>query len=243
MNDSEGLSDEAMLATPTDEKAVSARIANTFLEHLGPTALIFLVLTLLTGVLFPLALALLVRPLFPRQAGGSLIVRGRVVGSVLIGQAFTGPGYFHPRPSAAGRGYEGTASGGTNLGPAHPRLRDGSSDDPATPDADESFAGVRELAEAYRARNGLPLDTPIPVDAVTRSGSGLDPHISPENADLQAPRVARSRHMSEEEVRRLVRNHTEGRQLGILGQPRVDVLGLNLELDETESQGQNPTSH
>jgi K+-transporting ATPase ATPase C chain len=189
------------------------------------------VLTLLTGVVFPLALAALACPLFPRQAGGSLLVRDKVVGSELIGQDFTGEGYFHPRPSAAGRGYDAAASGGTNLAPTNPKLRDGTEDDPATPGADESFAGVRELTEGYRARNGLPPDVAVPIDAVTRSGSGLDPHISPTNAALQVPRVARARRLSEEAVRRLVAEHTRGRQFGILGEPRVAVLPLNLALD------------
>lgn len=196
------------------------------------TALILVsLLTLLTGVAFPLALAALAGPLFAHQAGGSLIVRGGVVGSELIGQDFTGPGYFHPRPSAAGRGYDAAASGGTNLGPTNPKLRDGSEDDPATPDADESFVGVRELAARYRARNGIPPGAAVPADAVTRSGSGLDPHISPENAALQVPRVARERRLGTEQVRRLVAAHTSGRQLGVLGAPRVAVLPLNLDLD------------
>jgi K+-transporting ATPase ATPase C chain len=201
----------------------------------GPlrTALVsVLLLTLLTGVVFPMALAALAWPLFPRQAGGSLVVRdGVVIGSDVIGQDFTGPGYFHPRPSAAGRGYDATSSGGTNLGPASAKLRDGARDDPATPGVDESFAGVRELAEAYRARNGLPPDAAVPVDAVTRSASGLDPHISPANAALQVARVARARRLSEESVRRLVSEYTHGRSLGIFGEPTVPVLPLNLALD------------
>ena len=174
----------------------------------------------------PLAVAALAWPLFPHQAGGSLIVLDRVVGSELIGQNFTGPGYFHPRPSAAGHGYDAASSGGTNLGPANPKLRDGSKDDPATPAVGESFAGVRELAEAYRARNGLAPDAAVPVDAVTRSGSGLDPGISPANAALQIGRVARARGLSDEAVRRLLAEHTRGRQFGIFGEPTVAVLPL-----------------
>jgi potassium-transporting ATPase KdpC subunit len=189
-------------------------------------------LTLLTGVLFPLALAAVAHPVFPHQAEGSLISRdGVVVGSELIGQDFSGPGYFHPRPSAAGSGYDPLASGGTNLAPTNPKLRNGVPDDPATPDTDESFKGVRELAEAYRATNGLPPDHAIPIDAVTRSGSGLDPHISPVNAALQVARVARERGLDEDSVRRLVAEHTQGRQFGCLGEPRVAVLALNLALD------------
>ena len=200
-------------------------------QELQTTLILVLLTTLLTGVAFPLALAALACPLFARQAGGSLVVQDGVVGSELIGQDFTGPGYFHPRPSAAGRGYDAASSGGTNLGPTNPKLRDGARDDPATPDADESFVGVRDLATEYRTRNGLPPGAEVPVDAVTRSGSGLDPHISPDNAALQAARVARARHLSAERVRQLVAAHTCGRQSGILGAPRVAVLPLNLDLD------------
>jgi len=214
-----------------DEDSSRPRSLATAVDQLRPALLSVALLTLLTGVVFPLVLAALALPLFPRQAGGSLIVRDRVIGSELIGQDFTGPGYFHPRPSAAGRGYDATASGGTNLGPAHPKLLGGTRDDPATPGVDESFAGVKELAEGYRTRNGLATDTAVPVDAVTRSGSGLDPHISPANADMQVPRVAQHRGLSEEAVRRLVAEHTRGRQFGILGEPRVAVLPLNMALD------------
>jgi K+-transporting ATPase ATPase C chain len=209
----------------------TARAGIFFADQLRRALLCVVLLTLLTGVAFPIAMAALACPLFPHQAGGSLIDRNGVIGSELIGQDFTGPGYFHPRPSAAGRGYDASASGGTNLGPANPKLLDGSKDDPATPGVDESFAGVRELAGNYRARNGLASNAPVPVDAVTRSGSGLDPHISPANAALQAPRVARARQLSEELVQRLVAEHTHGRQFGILGEPRVAVLPLNLALD------------
>lgn len=138
-----------------------------------------------------------------------------MIGSELIGQQFTRPEYFHPRPSAAGSGYDGTASGGSNLGPYDQKFQD----------------GVRKMAEEYRRDNGLSTDVPIPVDAVTRSASGLDPHISPQNAALQAPRVARARGWSEEAVRRLVESYTSGRQFGILGSQRVSVLELNLALD------------
>jgi K+-transporting ATPase ATPase A chain len=198
----------------------------------GPAALAALVLTGLTGILFPLALTAIVRPLFTTRADGSLVTRGDVViGSDLIGQDFRAPGYFHSRPSAAGRGYDAAASGGTNLSPTNPKLWVGTADDPATHDVDETFAGIRTLAEAYRHENGLPPDATVPVDAVTRSGSGLDPHISPSNAALQIPRVARARRLSEESVRRLVVDHTQGRQFGILGEPRVSVLALNRALD------------
>ncbi len=187
----------------------------TLREQLRPAILSVLLLTLLTGVAFPALLAL-VRPLFPGQAEGSLVTRhGIVIGSELIGQGFTGPEYFHPRPSAAGRGYDAASSGGTNLGPANPKLRD----------------DVSGLAAEYRRRNGLPPEATVPIDAVTRSASGLDPHISPANAALQLARVAHVRGLGEEAVRRLVADQTQGRQLGFLGEPRVAVLRLNLELD------------
>jgi len=179
-------------------------------------------LTLVTGCIFPLLLFAIAQPLFPRQTKGSLLMRdGDVVGSKLIGQAFTRPEYFQGRPSAAGSDYDGTASGGTSLGPNNPKLIDGSAD----------FAGIQQLAEEYRRQNALPPTASIPIDAVTRSGSGLDPHISPENAALQVPRVARARGLHEETVRALVTEHTEGPQLGFLGKARVSVLELNLALD------------
>jgi K+-transporting ATPase ATPase C chain len=212
-------------------------------EHFRPALLSVLLLTLLTGVAFPLALAVPARAVFRYQADGSLVCRdGVVVGSDLIGQNFSGPGYFHPRPSAAGDGYDPTASGGTNLGPANPKLRDGARGDPATPGAGPAFAGVRELAEEYRRHNGLPPDAVVPVDAVTRSGSGLDPHISPANAALQVARVSRERGLSDDVVRRLVGQHTHGRQLGFLGEPRVDVLALNLALDRVAPPDPDPSA-
>ncbi len=214
-----------------NEVSPSAHPLAAVYQQLRPALLSVLLLTLVAGVLFPVAAAALAWPLFPHQARGSLIDRDGVVGSELIGQEFTGPGYVHGRPSAAGRGYDASASGGTNLGPANPKLVDGSKDDPATTGVDESFAGVRELADAYRTRNGLAPGDAVPVDAVTRSASGLDPHISPRNAALQVSRVARVRRLSEAVVHRLVAEHTEGRQFGILGEPRVAVLPLNLALD------------
>ena len=190
-------------------------------------------MTVLTGAAFPLLLAAIGRPLFPRQAAGSLLMRdGVVIGSRLIGQEFSRPEYFQPRPSAAGKGYDGTSSGGTNLGPNNPKLKDGAAD----------FAGIPQLAREYRRRNGLPPDASIPVDAVTRSASGLDPDISVANAALQIPRVARARGASEETVRCLVAEHTKGRQFGFLGNPRVPLLELNLALDEMKPGG-TPSSH
>jgi K+-transporting ATPase ATPase C chain len=191
------------------------------MQQLRPAILSVLVLSLVTGGVFPLVLFAIGIPLLRYQAGGSLIqLRGVVVGSRLIGQDFTRPEWFQPRPSAAGSGYDGTASGGTNLAPNNPKLKEGALD----------FAGVRSLAAQYRQRNGLAPDTAIPIDAVTRSGSGLDPDISPANAFLQAPRVARTRKLDEGTVRRLVAEHVVQPQLGFLGGPRVSVLDLNLAL-------------
>jgi K+-transporting ATPase ATPase C chain len=170
--------------------------------------------TILLGIIYPLVVTGLAQLLFPAKANGELIVRdGKTVGSRLLGQPFTSPGYFHSRPSAAGAaGYDGTASGGSNLGPTNKAL------------LDRVSASVQSLqAENPKA--------PIPIDLVTASGSGLDPHISPAAADFQAPRVARERGMSEAELRALVKKHTEGRQYGFLGESRINVLELNLELD------------
>ena len=153
---------------------------------------------------------------FPGKANGSLIrEHGAVVGSSLIGQSFGGRRYFQPRPSAAGTGYDGTASAASNLGPTNPKL----------------LAEVRARIAAYRRLNGVPAGVPVPVDAVTASGSGLDPEISPANARLQAPRVALARRLPLTRVLALVRAHTSERSLGFLGEPGVNVLELNLALD------------
>ena len=198
-----------------------------FREQIRPAILSVLLLTFLTGCVFPLLLFAIAWPLFPHQAGGSLVkVGGVVVGSDFIGQEFTRPEYFHSRPSAAGSGYDATASGGSNLGPNNPKLSNGASD----------FVGIRQLADEYRSRNGLPPGVEIPIDAVTRSGSGLDPHISPANAILQVPRVSRARGLNEDTVRQLLTNHTKGPQLGFLGDARVSVLELNLALDQLSRQ-------
>jgi len=202
-------------------------------RQLFPAFRATVVLAVLTGLLFPLVITGVAQVIFPAQANGSLIrdSGGQVIGSRLIGQPFSKPEYFHPRPSAAGSGYAGEASSGTNLGPTSAKLIQGIKDDPATKDTDESYAGVKQLVEAYRQENHLAPDARVPVDAVTRSASGLDPHVSLANALLQAPRVAAARGADAERVTALIHRHTEGRDLGVLGEPRVNVLELNLSLD------------
>jgi K+-transporting ATPase ATPase C chain len=175
----------------------------------------FLLAVLCCGI-YPAVVWAVGQGLFSGKANGSLVrVEGKVVGSALIAQGFAGPAYFHPRPSAAGQGYDAVNSGGTNLGPTSKKL----------------IEDVKRRVDGYRAENGLPPGIPVPADAVTSSASGLDPHISVRNATLQAARVAKARGMGEKEVLAKVGAHTEGRTLGFLGEPRVNVLTLNLSLD------------
>jgi len=185
-------------------------------KQLRPAIVMTLVLCLITGLIYPGVVTGLAQMLFPRQANGSLVVvNGRVVGSALIGQDFTQPYYFHSRPSAAGKGYEPTASGGTNKGPTDAKL------------ADSLIAPRVDSAVAIdHAAKGS-----VPSDMVTASGSGLDPDISPANAYLQVARVARARGADSAHVRALVDMHVEGRQFGFFGEPRVNVLLLNIALD------------
>jgi len=185
----------------------------------------------LFGFAFPYAIYSIAQVAFPRQANGSMIVvNGNTIGSELIGQNFSKPEYFHPRPSAAGNGYDAANSGGTNLGPTSDKLINGVPDDPTTK-ADESYAGIKQLAEQYRKENGLPANTIVPVDAVTRSASGLDPDISVENAMLQAQRIASARGSSLDRVQQLIKRNTAEPFAGVFGEPRVNVLKINLALD------------
>lgn len=185
-------------------------------DHIRPALMMFLIMTVLTGLVYPLAITGLAQLFFPEQANGSLIVRdGRVIGSKLIGQYFDEPAYFWSRPSATSPfPYNAAASSGSNLGPTNPALLD----------------AVRARVAALRAVDPGN-DSPVPVDLVTASGSGLDPHISPAAALYQLKRVARVRSLDESTVQALVTQYTEGRQLGFLGERRVDVLQLNLALD------------
>lgn len=192
------------------------------LTTLRPACLMLLALSLITGLGYPTLVTGLAQALFPRQAAGSLIIdNGKVVGSALIGQRFAGPGQFWGRPSATSpQPYNAAASGGSNLGPTNPA----------------QLKNVAERAEALRKAHG---DGPVPPELVTASASGLDPHISPAAALYQVGRVARERGLPEETVRGLVARRTEGRQLGLLGEERVNVLLLNRELDSLAAKAQN----
>jgi K+-transporting ATPase ATPase C chain len=185
-------------------------------RQLLPGLRMTLVLTVLTGLIYPGIVTGLCQILFPKQANGSLEYKdGRVIGSTLIGQNFTKPEYFQPRPSNAGNGYDAAASGGSNLGPTSQKLID----------------RVKASADKFRKDNPDFTGT-IPADLLTSSGSGLDPHLSPESADAQVERVAKARGASVQDIRALVAQFTEGRDLGFLGEPRVNVLRLNEALDE-----------
>ena len=182
-------------------------------KNLVAAVLMTIVTTLILGVIYPLAITAIAQVAFPSQANGQLIERdGKVVGSRIIGQGFSSPGYFRSRPSAAGTGYDAANSAGSNLGPTNKKLID----------------AVKANVEAAQKENP---GVPVPIDLVTTSASGFDPHESPAAADFQVPRVARERGVAEADVRRLVEAHTEGRTFGFFGEPRVNVLELNLALD------------
>src|ERR1700682_2396970 len=239
------------------------------LKELKPGFMMMLVMTVLTGLVYPAVITGISQAVSPDQAKGSLIVSsGQVVGSRLIGQNFAKPEYFHPRPSAAGNGYDPTASGGSNLGPTSAKLINGTTKVDEKKHEVVDFDGIEDRIVHYCVDNDIaydssrPLDafkdaqgnlddvklikafnddkaplvftpkTPIPADAVTASASGLDPHISPGNAQVQAARVAKARGVSVEQVQALVAKHTDGRTLGFLGEPGVNVLQLNLALDQ-----------
>lgn len=239
------------------------------LKQLKPAVLMMLVLTVLTGFIYPAVITAIAQVAFRDQANGSLIVvNGQVVGSHLIGQTFTKPEYFQPRPSSAGGGYDPTASAGSNLGPTSAKLINGTTKKDEKNNEVADFLGIKARIVHYCVDNGIAYDsstplsafmdaqgtlddvklinafndqktplrfmpkTAIPADAVTGSASGLDPHISPENAQIQTTRVAKARGVSAEQVQQLVSQYTEGRSLGFFGEPHVNVLDLNLELDQ-----------
>jgi potassium-transporting ATPase KdpC subunit len=240
------------------------------LKELKPAFLMMVVMTVLTGLLYPAVITGIAQVAFREQANGSLItVNGQVVGSRLIGQNFSKDEYFHPRPSSAGtNGYDPTATSGSNLGPTSAKLLNGTTKtDDKTKQEVVDFDGIKDRVVHYAVDNGLPYEssvpldkfkddkgnlddvklikafnddktplvfaskTPIPADAVTASASGIDPHISPRNAELQAARVAKARGLPADQVQALLSEHTEGRTWGVLGEPRVNVLELNLALD------------
>ena len=239
-------------------------------KELKPAFLMMVVMTVLTGFLYPAVITGISQVVFRDQANGSLITaNGQVIGSRLIGQNFTKDEYFHPRPSSAGNGYDPTATSGSNLGPTSAKLFNGTtkSDDKTKQDVVD-FDGIKDRVVHYCVDNDLPYEssvpldqfkdakgnlddvklikafnddktplvfaskTPIPADAVTASASGIDPHISPRNAELQAARVAKARGVTMDQVQAIVNEHTEARTWGLLGEPRVNVLALNLALDE-----------
>jgi K+-transporting ATPase ATPase C chain len=193
-------------------------MAKTLVQDFRAAIISMVFFTVLCGAAYPLLMTGFAQAVFPGKANGSIVeVDGQPVGSALVGQNFSGPEYFHPRPSAAGAdGYDGGSSSGSNLGPSSQALID----------------RVTESLTTIREENNLPAAAPIPVDAVTASGSGLDPHISPAYAELQIPRVASERRMTEDAVRALVKKYTEGSTFLVLGEPRVNVLLLNRALDE-----------
>jgi K+-transporting ATPase ATPase C chain len=195
----------------------------SFFSQIRSAVLATLILAIACCGLYPIAVWAIGQAAFPSKAYGSLIVDkdGTVRGSRLLGQNFSADKYFHPRPSNAGNGYDASNSGASNLGPTSQKLRD----------------SIAQNISDFRAQNGLATNAPVPADAVTASASGLDPHISPQNAELQAPRVAKARDVPVEKVRALIQQHTDTLDLGFLGDPGVNVLTLNLALDQLSREG------
>jgi potassium-transporting ATPase KdpC subunit len=183
-------------------------------KNLITAVLMTIATTILLGIVYPLVVTGITQVIFPKKANGQLIQKGgKTIGSTIIGQGFSGPGYFHSRPSAAGNGYDAANSGGSNFGPTNQKLVDRVKGDVASAEAENP-------------------GTPVPIDLVTTAASGFDPHITPAAAEYQLPRIAKERGTTVDQLRALLAKHTEGRQLGILGEPRVNALELNLELDE-----------
>src|SRR5262245_62025846 len=238
-------------------------------KELKPGFMLMLVMTVLLGVIYPVVMTAVSQVLFQDRANGSLItVNGQVVGSRLIGQNFSKPEYFHPRPSSAGSGYDPTASAGSNLGPTSAKLLNGTTTKDDKGKETVAFDGLKSRVLHYCLDNDIPFEssipiemfkgsdgnlddvklinafndekapltvvakTPIPADAVTASASGLDPHISPRNAEFQAGRIAKARGVTVAQIQELIAKHTQGRSLGFLGEPNTNVLELNLELDQ-----------
>lgn len=203
-----------MHATTTFAPATPAHAATVSHSIWGTAIRFTLITTLIFGILYPLAVTGLAGAIFPHKAAGSLILRnGQVIGSELLAQSFTSDRYFHPRPSAAGNGYDATSSGGSNLAQSNAKLV-------------QRIQGDIDKLDAENPGH------PVPIDAVTTSGSGLDPDITPDNAYFQLPRVAKARGISESQLEQLIQQHTAGRTFGVLGEPRVNVLELNLALDQ-----------
>lgn len=202
-------------ATSTVPTAAATQAAAPVKHSIWGTSIRFTILaTILCGVAYPLFITGIAGLLFPHQANGSLILKdGQVIGSELLAQSFTSDRYFHPRPSAAGNGYDATSSGGSNLAQSNTKL------------VQRIQGDIDKLAKENPGK-------PVPIDLVTTSASGLDPDITPDNAFFQAPRVAKARNLGEQQVRQLIEQHITGRQLGLLGEPRVNVLALNLDLDK-----------